>query len=99
MNRSDRRFGGRAMLSSQQFLPQFATLRGFATCQATQRVCTLLVCVMFVFASGCTSLRDYVHNGFKVGPNYQKPPAPVADHWIDSKSKGVNVATKDLSDW
>jgi len=54
---------------------------------------------MFVFSSGCTSLRDYVHNGFKVGPNYQKPPAPVADHWIDSKSKGVNVATKDLSDW
>ena len=34
--------------------------------------------------SGCTSLTDYVHNGFKVGPNYCRPPAPVAQHWIDA---------------
>ena len=34
--------------------------------------------------SGCvtTSILDYVHNGFKVGPNYAKPPAPVAEEWI-----------------
>ncbi len=32
---------------------------------------------------GCTSLQDYVHNGFKVGPNYCAPPAAVAKHWID----------------
>jgi len=50
-------------------------------------------------ATGCTSLSEYVSNGFKVGPNYQKPQAPVADDWIDSKSKGVNIATKDLNEW
>jgi NodT family efflux transporter outer membrane factor (OMF) lipoprotein len=59
----------------------------------------LLAIVAASVAGGCTSFRDYVHNGFKVGPNYQKPPSPVADEWIDSKAKGVNVATKDLSDW
>jgi NodT family efflux transporter outer membrane factor (OMF) lipoprotein len=55
--------------------------------------------VLLQISTGCTSLSEYVSNGFKVGPNYQKPPAPVADEWIDSKSKGVNIATKDLSDW
>jgi NodT family efflux transporter outer membrane factor (OMF) lipoprotein len=33
--------------------------------------------------SGCTSFSEYVHNGFKVGPNYCAPKAPVAQHWID----------------
>ncbi len=55
--------------------------------------------LLLVGGSGCTSLSDYIHNGFKVGPNYQKPPAPVADEWIDSKTKGVNVATRDMSGW
>jgi outer membrane protein TolC len=37
--------------------------------------------------SGCvtTGLMDYVRNGFKVGPNYCKPPAPVAEEWIQGK--------------
>jgi outer membrane protein TolC len=36
-----------------------------------------------IFLGGCTSLHDYVHNGFKVGPNCCPPSAPVAEHWID----------------
>src|SRR5450432_1694521 len=52
-----------------------------------------------LISTGCTSVGDYVRNGFKVGPNYQKPLAPVASEWIDSQSKGVNVATQDLRGW
>jgi len=61
----------------------------------------LLFCTTasILFASGCTPIDEYIHNGFKVGPNYQKPPAPVACEWIDSKSKGINVATTDISHW
>jgi NodT family efflux transporter outer membrane factor (OMF) lipoprotein len=33
--------------------------------------------------SGCTSLRQWWHNGFKVGPNYCPPGAPVADEWLE----------------
>jgi NodT family efflux transporter outer membrane factor (OMF) lipoprotein len=55
--------------------------------------------ILLISASGCTSLSEYVQNGFKVGPNYRKPPAPVASEWIDSRSKGVNVATVDLREW
>ncbi|MEX2113191.1 MAG: TolC family protein [Pirellulales bacterium] len=50
------------------------------------RVVTLLVllCIGVVCAGGCaTSLRDWARNGFKVGPNYVRPPAPVAPHWIE----------------
>src|SRR5262245_53289435 len=43
--------------------------------------------------SGCVTdgLRQYVRNGFKVGPNYSRPPAPVAAEWIqarDSRTQG-----------
>jgi len=40
-----------------------------------------------LFPSGCTTLREYVRNGYKVGPQYAKPPAPVADDWIDTVDK------------
>lgn len=33
--------------------------------------------------SGCTSLSEWVRNGFKVGPNYCPPSAPVASEWVD----------------
>ena len=32
-----------------------------------------------------SNLREYVHNGLKVGPNYHRPPAPVAAEWIHSQ--------------
>lgn len=55
-------------------------------------VCTFLL-------SGCTSLHDYVRNGFKVGPNYCRPVAAVAKDWIDSDDKRVRTDCDDLSSW
>ena len=52
-----------------------------------------------VLTCGCTSLGDYVHNGFKVGPNYGRPPAPAAEHWIDANDPRVNTTSADLSKW
>src|SRR6516164_119434 len=48
---------------------------------------------------GCTTLSDYIHNGFKVGPSYGRPPAPVAEHWIDANDKRVRSETEDDSHW
>jgi NodT family efflux transporter outer membrane factor (OMF) lipoprotein len=48
---------------------------------------------------GCTPLGQYIRNGFKVGPNYQEPPAPVATHWIDVADKRVRSESDDLSQW
>jgi outer membrane protein TolC len=65
----------------------------------SRSVVMLLAEMVLLLSTGCTSLPEWVHNGFKVGPNYQKPAAPVANEWIDSKATGVNVATQDLKCW
>jgi NodT family efflux transporter outer membrane factor (OMF) lipoprotein len=49
--------------------------------------------------SGCTRVRDYVANGFKVGPQYVTPPAPIANHWIDADDVRLRSETDDLSTW
>src|SRR5438445_8583197 len=48
---------------------------------------------------GCTTLKEYVQNGFKVGPNYGRPPAPVAQNWIDAADPRVRTESADLSTW
>src|SRR5262245_32138293 len=64
--------------------------RGFAL--AACLILSILVC-------GCTSVSDYIHNGFKVGPNYGRPPAPVARDWINADDVRVRKETDDLSKW
>ena len=59
---------------------------------ATLVTLSLLTC-------GCTSVSEYIHNGFKVGPNYQRPPAPVAKDWIDAADVRVRKQSDDLSRW
>ncbi|MDZ4817536.1 MAG: efflux transporter outer membrane subunit [Planctomycetota bacterium] len=57
----------------------------------------LLLCTILL--SGCTTFREYVHNGFKVGPNYGRAPAPVATDWIDSTDVRLRPETPDLAHW
>src|SRR6266478_2331609 len=49
--------------------------------------------------SGCitTGPLGWVRNGFKVGPNYCRPPAPVAEQWIQAQDPGVQ--DRHLQDW
>jgi NodT family efflux transporter outer membrane factor (OMF) lipoprotein len=61
------------------------------------------------FVSGCTGLgswrdhvgscRDYVRNGFKVGPEYCRPAAPVAENWIDEYDNRVRTELPNYADW
>jgi NodT family efflux transporter outer membrane factor (OMF) lipoprotein len=57
--------------------------------------CSLSLTVL----SGCTSFSEYVHNGFKVGPNYLRPTAPVEQDWIDVADKRVASESVDMSHW
>ena len=59
----------------------------------------LVVIAMVSSLGGCTSVREYVHNGFKVGPNYCPPGAQVAEHWIDEADVRVRTDSDDLSQW
>src|SRR5438132_364877 len=60
-----------------------------------------LVCLtaLAVGLCGCTSLPEYVKNGFKVGPNYQRPPTAVANDWIEAADALVRKESDDLSKW
>jgi NodT family efflux transporter outer membrane factor (OMF) lipoprotein len=62
---------------------------------------TLLACLLLVAAvlCGCTPFKQYVQNGFKVGPNYCLPATPVAHQWIDADDKRVRTDADDLSAW
>ena len=45
----------------------------------------------FLLNCGCimTSPGQWIHNGLKVGPNYGRPPAPVAEEWIQANDPSV----------
>ena len=54
--------------------------------------------------SGCCHVpggrcRDWWQNGFKVGPNYSRPPAPVASEWIDYADPRVKSEEQQLCHW
>jgi NodT family efflux transporter outer membrane factor (OMF) lipoprotein len=59
------------------------------------------LCAIFLalLVGGCTPLDEYIQNGFKVGPNYQRPPAPLASTWIDAKNPRVKSEAADYSSW
>jgi NodT family efflux transporter outer membrane factor (OMF) lipoprotein len=50
-------------------------------------------------AAGCTRVRDYVHNGWRVGPEYGRPAAPVADDWIDATDARLQDESADYRQW
>ncbi len=52
-----------------------------------------------MLSAGCTSVGDYIHNGFKVGPNYCPPSVPAAPNWIDANDVRVRTQCDDLSKW
>jgi NodT family efflux transporter outer membrane factor (OMF) lipoprotein len=57
-------------------------------------------CVIVALSlSGCTPISEYIHNGFKVGPSYERPPAPVASDWIDAQDNRLRRGPDDLSQW
>jgi NodT family efflux transporter outer membrane factor (OMF) lipoprotein len=61
--------------------------------------CLLAVLVAASYLTGCAHLGDWMHNGFKVGPNYKRPAAPIADAWIDYNGRHIISEPVDDSHW
>ena len=60
------------------------------TCRSLHALAEIGFVASFLFLSGCmTSPGEWARNGFKVGPNYKRPPALVANEWIDAKDPAV----------
>jgi NodT family efflux transporter outer membrane factor (OMF) lipoprotein len=62
-------------------------------------VAILLAAIAVSALSGCGGLRDWYSNGFKVGPQYCPPTAPLADHWIDANDPHVQSVARDYAQW
>jgi NodT family efflux transporter outer membrane factor (OMF) lipoprotein len=64
-----------------------------------RRLCRAGIVCLIIINTGCitTGPLEWVRNGFKVGPNYSKPPAPVAEEWIQAKD--ARVQERHLQDW
>jgi NodT family efflux transporter outer membrane factor (OMF) lipoprotein len=58
-----------------------------------------LLMALALLAGGCTSPGEWVRNGFKVGPNSSRPPAPIAQNWIDAADVRVRTECDDLAGW
>ena len=53
----------------------------------------------FAASNGCSQTHQWLRNGGKVGPNYKKPAAPVADQWIDFNDRRVISQDVNEHEW
>lgn len=58
------------------------------------------ILVTFVLCTGaCTTPREYLRNGFKVGPSYGVPQGCTAAQWIEETDQRVQPGCADLGYW
>ncbi len=65
---------------------------------------SLVFAVGILLLPGCqllggTSLREWWSNGLKVGPNYARPAAAVADDWIDANDPRLRTESVNYAYW
>ena len=63
--------------------------------RASSAAARMVLAGVALLAGGCGGLREWYHNGFKVGPNYQPASAPVAAEWIDQGDPRIRSAAPD----
>lgn len=49
--------------------------------------------------TGCSNLKEWKANGFKLGPNYQKPCVQVAADWVDAQNESVLLQREVHTEW
>jgi len=54
---------------------------------------------LVVLTTGCTTFKEWVHNGFKVGPNFQEPPAAVATQWMAAADPKITATPVEAGAW
>ena len=70
-----------------------------ALSNAKRLIGTVTVAVVLLTLPGCSHLRQWVCNGFKVGRNYAEPHGPVAVDWVDHANSNLSNMPAQDSDW
>ncbi|MFI4874216.1 MAG: efflux transporter outer membrane subunit [Blastopirellula sp. JB062] len=70
-----------------------------AICASCRFVLGLALACLAATAIGCTSPREWIANGFKVGPNYCPPPVEVSTDWIDADDERILDSPVDAAAW
>lgn len=63
------------------------------------RQCSAAMGALALVLTGCTTFEEWVHNGFKVGPRFEEPPASVSSSWIDANDKRISSESPRGNDW
>lgn len=63
------------------------------------RLKACVVAAVALLLGGCTSFKEYFGNGFKVGPNYCRPPACTAQRWLDADDVRVREKSEVPTRW
>jgi NodT family efflux transporter outer membrane factor (OMF) lipoprotein len=58
-----------------------------------------VILIALIVTCGCTGVSEYIRNGCEVGPDYGRPPAPVAPDWIDAGDVRIRSDSDDPSQW
>lgn len=76
-----------------------AASREWTCTRVSRQILTIAVAAALCLNAACvtTSPLDYFRNGLKVGPNYCRPPVPVADAWIEANDPRVKEGH--LEEW
>ncbi len=72
-------------------LPAYRLIRLISACLGVAAALALVGCT--------TTIPEYIHNGFKVGPNYVPPAAPLPAKWLDESDSRVHIGTPNLTCW
>src|SRR5262249_8124490 len=66
-----------------------------------RRLALACLVIAAIVPCGCVTdnLRQWVHNGFKVGPEYSRPRAPVAAEWLQANDPRAQGPPPRDGDW
>ena len=71
----------------------------FRRTRSAYKIPVAAIAIFSFFLSGCTCTKEWLQNGFKVGPNYSTPPATAAEHWIDADNPRLSCLRGDTANW
>ena len=80
--------------------PSFSGSQNASNMHRKSIATALAAAVLFMAASGCTGLKQWTQNGFKVGPDHTPPAASVATEWIDHSDPRIkSTPAQDCAWW